>query len=150
MPNLSVGAAYTNHRSAGVPGWNPRIGLLTADYTAGPATTAGGFTATAFRPDAAKVDASGSGRILTNRPDYNTNYQGLELSLNKRLANKWFARIAFSVNNWTEHLDGSGAVQNPTRTDSTSGGTLSGPQVQDGQVAPRSGGSGKGDIFYNA
>jgi hypothetical protein len=29
-------------------------------------------------------------------------------------------------------------------------GTLSGPQVEDGQIAPRSTGSGKGDIFYNA
>ena len=46
-------------------------------------------------------------------------------------------------------------MQNPTRTDSTRQrvvltATLSGPQVDGGQIAPRSGGSGKGDIFYNA
>ena len=57
---------------------------------------------------------------------------------------------AFSVNSWTDYYDGAGAVQNPTRTDSTNGGTWSGPQVNGGQIAPRSGGSGKGDIFYNA
>jgi len=71
----------------------------------------------------------------------------------KRLSNKWMARVAFSTNSWTEHFDGSAAVQNPTRSDSTTGsgtGTLSGPQVDGGQLAPRSGGSGKGDIFYNA
>jgi hypothetical protein len=62
-------------------------------------------------------------------------------------------RVAFSVIDWTEDLTGPGAVQNPTRTDSTTGsatGTLSGPQVDGGQIAPRSGGSGKGDLFYNA
>jgi hypothetical protein len=73
--------------------------------------------------------------------------------MNKRLSNKWMARVAFSINSYTEHFDGSGSVQNPTRTDSTVGqvtGALSGPQVDGGQIAPRSSGSGKGDIFYNA
>jgi hypothetical protein len=83
-----------------------------------------------------------------NRPGYYTAYSGLEVSLNKRLADRWFSRVAFSYNNYTEH-PGAGSVQNPTRTDTT-GGTLSGPQVDGGQFAPRSGGSGKGDIFYNA
>jgi hypothetical protein len=69
--------------------------------------------------------------------------------MNKRLSNKWMARIAFAFNNWVEH-PGAGAVVNPTRTDSVGAGTLSGPQVDGGQVVPRSGGSGKGDIFYNA
>jgi hypothetical protein len=56
---------------------------------------------------------------------------------------------------WHENL-GPGAVQNPTRTDRTGGQagltqtSLGGPQVDGGQIAPRSGGSGKGDIFYNA
>jgi len=62
--------------------------------------------------------------------------------------------VALSFNDWREYYDGPGAVQNPTRTDSTTGpaggGTASGPQVDGGQIAPRSGGSGKGDIFYNA
>ena len=42
-------------------------------------------------------------------------------------------------------------MQNPTRTDAVNGSlALAGPQVDGGQYAPRSGGSGKGDIFYNA
>jgi hypothetical protein len=72
--------------------------------------------------------------------------------LNKRLSNRWMARAAFSFNNWVEH-PGPGSFQNPTRTDSTTGqvaGALAGPLVEGGQIAPRSGGSGKGDIFYNA
>src|SRR5207249_9737068 len=72
-----------------------------------------------------------------------TGVQTCALPIYKRLSNRWMARVAFSVNDWTEHYDGAGAVQNPTRTDSTSGGVLSGPQVDGGQIAPRSGGSGK-------
>ena len=73
----------------------------------------------------------------------------------KRLSNKWMARVAFSYQDWKEYLDGPGAVENPTRNDVTGGTTgggmpASGPQVDDGFVAPRSTGSGKGDIFYNS
>jgi hypothetical protein len=61
---------------------------------------------------------------------------------------------------WHENV-GAGAIQNPTRTDVTGGQAgqattnpalagVSGPSVDGGQLAPRSGGSGKGDIFFNA
>jgi hypothetical protein len=148
IPNLALNVAYTLHTSYDIPGWNPRVGLTSADYTAGALTTALGYTARAFSPSAAKVDASNGARILSNRPDYHTTYNGFEVSLNKRLADRWFSRVAVSWNNYVEHF-GPGAVQNPTRSDTT-GGTQSGPQVDGGQYAPRSGGSGKGDIFYNA
>src|SRR5262249_42520140 len=78
-------------------------------------------------------------------------YDGLELTLNKRLSNKWMARAAFSWMNWTEHYDGPGSIQNPTATDYYIQGVNSGfagPRVDGGQYAPRSAGSGKGDIFY--
>jgi hypothetical protein len=150
MPNLSVGAAYTFRRTNDWPGWNPRIGLTAADYSLVDSRTSGAYTATFFGPDPDKVEASGGGRMLTNRPDYYSQYNGIELNMIKRLSNKWMARVAFSINSWTEHFDGPGAVQNPTRTDSTNSGTWSGAQLDGGQIAPRSGGSGKGDIFYNA
>jgi hypothetical protein len=148
MPNFGLNVAYTYHSSFDIPGWNPRVGLTSADYTAGPTTSALGYSAVAFSPNAAKIDAANGARILSNRPDYHTTYNGIEASLNKRLADKWFARLALSWNNYVEH-PGTGSAQNPTRSDTT-GGTLSGPQVDGGQYAPRSGGSGKGDIFYNA
>jgi hypothetical protein len=153
MPNLAVGAAYTFRRTNDWPSWNPRIGLTSADYAVVTRPASGPYSAIVYGPNAAKVDASGGGRILTNRPDYHSQFQGLELTMTKRLSNKWMARVAFSLNDWREYLDGPAAVQNPTRTDSTTGavtGALSGPQVDGGQIAPRSGGSGKGDIFYNA
>jgi Carboxypeptidase regulatory-like domain/TonB-dependent Receptor Plug Domain len=153
MPNFAVGAAYTFRRTDDWPTWDPRIGMTSADYSVVARPTNGTYSAIVYGPNSAKVDASGGGRILMNRPDYHSIYNGLELTLNKRLSNRWQTRVAFSFNNWVEHLNGPGAVQNPTRTDSTTGsatGTLSGPQVDGGQIAPRSGGSGKGDLFYNA
>ena len=128
--------------------------MTSANYTANAPVTANGFTANSFSPDPALVAANGGGRLKTNRPDYYQNFSGIELSMIKRLSNKWMARVAFSYNDWKEHFDGPAAVENPTRNDVT-GGTggggmpASGPQVDGGIVAPRSGGSGKGDIFYN-
>jgi carboxypeptidase family protein/TonB-dependent receptor-like protein len=155
MPNLAVGAAYTLRRTNDWPTWNPRIGLTSADYTVIARPSNGSLGAVVYAPNQAKVDATGGGRILENRPDYHSIYSGFEFTLNKRLANRWMARVAFSINDWHERYDGPNAIQNPTRTDSTNSttfgsGTLSGPGVDGGQIAPRSGGSGKGDIFYNA
>src|SRR3954471_15151093 len=119
LPNLSVGAAYTFRRTDDWPTWNPRIGLTAADYTLSATSSGNGFSAAAYAPNAAKVDASGGGRMLTNRPDYYSSYSGLEFTLNKRLSNRWMTRVALSYNNSVEHLTGPGAVQNPTRTDYT-------------------------------
>jgi hypothetical protein len=154
--NFAVGAAYTWRKVTDVSSFFPRIGMTSANYTANDTQSGNGYTATAYAPDPALVAANSSGRILMNRPDYSTGYNGLEFTLVKRMSKKWFARAAFSLMDWHENLEGPGAVQNPTRTDTTGGqaGTAqngnSGPQVDGGQLAPRSGGSGKGDIFYNA
>ncbi len=150
VPNLSIGGAYTWRRTDGWPTWQPRIGLTSANYALISTPTVGQYSTKIYAPDPLLVAASGSGRTLTNRPDYHSTYSGFEFTVNKRLSNKWMARAALSLNSWTEHIDGAGAVQNPTRTDSTNGGVWSGPQVDGGQIAPRSSGSGKGDLFYNA
>jgi len=152
FPNFAVSAAYTYRKSDDF-GWTPRIGMTSADFTAKAPLSRNGFTATVYTPNAGPVAATGGGRILTNRPGYSRNYNGLELSLVKRLSNKWMARAAFSWMDWTEKY-GPGSVVNPTKTDSqtnTNGVSVaSGPQVDGGQYVPRSGGSGKGDIFYGA
>jgi hypothetical protein len=150
LPNLGLTVAYTYHRSDDLPGWNPRLGMTSADYTAGALTTSNGLSGQAFSPSAAKINANNGGRILGNRPDFFTAYNGFEIGINKRLADKWFTRVGFSYGSYTEHY-GANSVQNPTRTDvSNSSLALAGPRVDGGQYAPRSGGSGKGDIFYNA
>lgn len=151
--NFAVGLAYSWRRVNDVPNWQPRIGLTQANYTQSASDSVAGFgQGVAFSPDPVLVAASGAGRILTNRADYHTGYSGLELTVVKRLSHKWFMRGAFSYMDWKEYYDGPAAVQNPTRTDYFSQAGIngySGPQVNGGQIAPRSGGSGKGDIFYN-
>src|SRR5205814_2952830 len=78
IPNLGFNVAYTFHSSFHIPGWNPRVGLTTADYRAGPVVTANGYSAQVYSPNPAKVDASNGARILSNRPDYRTTYNGIE------------------------------------------------------------------------
>ncbi|MFN8061626.1 MAG: TonB-dependent receptor [Vicinamibacterales bacterium] len=150
-PNLSVSAAYTWRRSNDLPTWNPRIGMTSADYTALPRVTINGYTAQAYAPNAAALANSGGGRILTNRPDFHTGYSGLELQATKRLSNKWMGRFGFAWNDSKEFFDGAGSVQQPTRSDTTGApaGQFSGPQVDGGQVAPRSYGA-KRNVFFNA
>ncbi len=98
-----------------------------------------------FQPDAAKVAANGGGRLLTNFDDYATTFNGIELSLTKRMSNRWMARLAGAWNNPQEHYDMAVPVNengNPTRSDTF-------PLIDGGQLAPRSAGSGSGDVFIN-
>jgi hypothetical protein len=71
-------------------------------------------------------------------------YHGVEVSVVKRLSDRWMMRGGFSYNNPTEHFDGTplNFYGNPTPTESS-------PLVDGGQNAPRSAGSGQGDVFIN-
>ncbi len=157
--NFSIGAAYTwrkgtdyqyRPRLAGAcsdPA-NPTIGtcpiIAPNQYTALAPVSGNGFTATPFAPNTALVTAGSSGRIRTNRPDYYTLFNGVELTATKRLSNKWMGRVAFSWNDWTEHWkDGVtpvNAIGSPTRLETD-------PLVNGGQVANLSGGSGKASFY---
>jgi len=43
--------------------------------------------------------------VLRNRPGYSQSYDGLELSLQKRMANRWMLRGNFSWNDWVQNVD---------------------------------------------
>jgi hypothetical protein len=155
--NLAVNVNYSYTRTTDLFGnftgrITPRVGVTLADYASG-----SGFAGTlpdgtpynvaTFIPNAAKVTAGGNGFATTNIPDYATDYHGLELSLVKRLSNRWMARAAFSWNNAREHFASASGIYdtngNPTPT-------LSEPLQDGGQFAPQSGGSGAGSIYINA
>jgi hypothetical protein len=117
--------------------------------------TSGGYTVTPWRPDAALVDAGGSGRFLTNQPGYTQSFNGFELTLTKRLSNKWMGRMAFSYNLFQQSYDtaipvqGGAGVQgragpgnadgNPTPTDLNS--------LKSDFVSAQSGGSGRATFY---
>jgi hypothetical protein len=152
--NFAVSASYTYKKSTDLR-YIPRLGLTSADYSCSGPVVARGYTSYGTcTPSSAKVLAGQNGTLLTNNPGMFNQYNGIEFVATKRLADKWMARGTFAYNDWTEHYDGGVAgnpgIQNPTRTQAQAAGGISGPQVDGGQVAPRSAGSGKGAIFYSA
>jgi carboxypeptidase family protein/TonB-dependent receptor-like protein len=158
IPNLAVGINYSYTRTTDLFGnftntITPRVGVGLSDYAAG-----SGFAGTipiyninynvpTFIPNQAAISAGGNGFYTTNVPGYYTDYHGLELSLNKRLSNKWMGRVAVSFNNPREHFSEAAGVYdtngNPTPT-------VTEPLKDGGQFSPQSGGSGSGTIYINA
>jgi hypothetical protein len=113
-----------------------------SDYTANAPISQNGYTAFSYSPNAALVTAGRAGRLVTNRDGYSSTYKGLELTLNKRLSNKWMARVAFTYGDWTQNVDNNQAYNgNPTPWEEDN-------LVDGDQVALRSGGSGKGALYY--
>ena len=156
--NFAVGAAVTYRRTSGFQA-TPRlaapcptgVGCVTmgpGDYVANApvSATRGGVTYTTrtFSPSTALIAAGGSGRFRTNRDGYTNTFKGLELTMNKRMSNRWGARLAFSLNDWTESFDGV-----PTAANGNPGPTDIDPLKSGGPVSVLSGGSGKA-AFYSS
>jgi hypothetical protein len=145
-PALAVNASYTWRKATNIDGWTPLQNVTTADYV--PIATApngNGLTGTYY--DLNPNVPLPPGTILGNRPDYHTNYSGVELNVIKRLSSRWMGRLSFTYGKPTETIDGPGAIQNPTLTAGSFGGAAqAGPQINGGLVAPFAGGSGKGFI----
>jgi hypothetical protein len=148
--NLAAQVAYTftrqrNHADT----FTPWLGVGANDYLPGAVLTGSlpdgtPYNVQTFIPDPAAVAAGGRGRLMTNYPGYSSRYHGVELSMVKRLADRWMGRLAFSVNNPTEHYDvARTSLGNPTPLDTF-------PLQSGGQYTQRSFGSGAGDVFMNA
>jgi Carboxypeptidase regulatory-like domain/TonB-dependent Receptor Plug Domain len=55
--------------------------------------------------------------VLRNRPGYSQTYDGLELGLVKRMANRWMLRGNFSWNDWVQNVDEESIIDpTPLRT----------------------------------
>ncbi|MBK5256327.1 MAG: TonB-dependent receptor [Vicinamibacteria bacterium] len=156
--NFAVGAALTYRKTTDWE-YRPRLAALCPTGTGCAVIGPGSYTANApvsrtidgetvtaqtFSPDPNLVEAGGFGRYRTNQPGYSTEFKGLELTLNKRMSNKWRARVAFSLNDWTNHYDGApvSALGSPSRQDTA-------PLEDGGQVSISGGGSGKA-AFYSS
>ena len=157
IPNLAVVANYSMTKTTDLFGnftqtVTPRVGVTLADYAPG-----SGFAGTlpdgtpynvpTWIPNQAAINAGGNGFLTTNIPGFSTNYQGIEIGLNKRLSNKWMGRIGFSWNDATENFDETSGIYN---TNGNPTPTATEPLKNGGQFAPQSGGSGSGTIYINA
>ena len=90
-----------NYMGSGV--YNPWVGLTANDYNTGALLTGTlpngqTFSVQTYTPIAALVAANGNSRILTNWDGYSSRYNGIEVSLVKRLSNRWMVRIGGSIN----------------------------------------------------
>jgi hypothetical protein len=160
IPNLALQVNYTWSRSSNYVGLTgaadvyglafiPWRGVTAADYTqngtlTGTLPDGTPYSVPTFAPNAALVAANGNGREITNYEGYHTSYNGIEFSVVKRLSNRWMMRAGFAWNNPREHYDAPAVnvLGNPTPYESSS--------LNDGGVlAPRSAGSGSGDVFVN-
>jgi hypothetical protein len=142
--NLALGAHYAYTRTGSLFGnltgnITPRVGVSLGDYAPGVAVTGTlpdgtPYNVPTFVADGARVAAGGGGFLLTNVPGYAIDYHGLELTLVKRLSDRWMGRLAFSYNDAREHFgDPAGRYDingNPTRT-------VTEPLVDGGQYAPQ-------------
>jgi hypothetical protein len=143
---LQINYSFTRTTDWYYEPWN---GIGPADYLAGRLVSGtfpmfgGDYSVQTYNPDPAKVAARGNGRLISNYPGYSSRYHGVEMSLVKRLSNRWMGRIGAAWNNATENYDV--AVDyfgNPTRRDVE-------PLVNGGAFVVRSSGSGAGDIFIH-
>ena len=113
LPELVVGMNYTyRHRKDFV--WSPYIGVTSADYATSMPGVEGfdylgrslGFTGPIYGLTPLP-DAFNGGQFVTNRPNYATDYNGVELQMTKRLSNKWMAHAAISYNDWKNKVKNS-------------------------------------------
>ncbi len=158
--DLVVGASYTYRKYKNAL-TSPGIGLSAADFTLGSVSTNvfDGFHGSSSLVNIPVYSLTGadapSGFQTTNDSGYTQTYNGAELTLNKRLSNKWSARGSFTYTDWKQHLDNldacTGGFGGPATPDNVRSNAF-GASCADGDiVAPRSTGSGnKGNVFVNS
>jgi hypothetical protein len=163
LPEFVVGASYT-YRKYTDPVFTYRNGLsassfvqcTTAVRSVCPATGfISGTTAsgTAFKVPIYTLNPALSlpaAVLTTNRSDYDTTYNGIELTMQKRLSNKWMVRGNFGYQDWKQHAgSGSCGQLDPTNLLNVTFGA--GCPGDDIMVGPSGTGSGAlGNIFVNS
>jgi hypothetical protein len=122
--------------------WNDRTGFGSADYvpiTFTPTTCPAGArceTITYYQPTRQIPSAN----TYTNVPDRYRNFNGVELTFQRRYANRWQMNASLALNDARDYWDSPNAYEDPTNI----------AQQHGAQYAPESGGSGIGGIFTNA
>ncbi len=158
FPNFAVGAAYT-YRHYKDFYYSVRFDrasgrkLTPADYIPDPRAPIRTGTLPDGTPWSVPVYTIRGGDLdgdfYTNRPNYTQRFHGVELTLNKRLSNKWMARASFAYNDPRQSV-GPGACVDPTNTEYSSGDDFVPGGCEDGGlVAPNAGGGSGSFGFVN-
>ena len=124
--------------------WTDRLNWTSADYRAvtyTPTTCPAGArceTVTYYEPTRQLPSAT----MYTNIPDRWRDFNGLEVTFTKRMANRWSMNASYAYNNAVEVFDSPASYEDPTCVVATCPGSF--------QYAPESAGSGIGNVFQNA
>lgn len=122
--------------------WNDRDNFSSANYRAvtyTPTCTVAGArcnTVTYYEP----TTQIPSPNVYTNQPDRWRDFNGLELTMTKRMANRWSANFSYAYNNAIDHWGSANAYEDPTNIE----------QQNNAQYAPEAAGSGIGNVFQNS
>lgn len=122
--------------------WNDRDNYSSANFSAvsyTPATCPSGArceTVTYYQPNISQP----SPNLYTNQPDRFRDFNGVELTLQKRMANRWSANFSYAYNDAVDHWDSPNAYEDPTNI----------AQQNGAQYAPEAAGSGIGNVFQNS
>lgn len=141
-PGWGVGASYIWRRYDDF-NWRDVVGLSSSDYQAvtyQATTCPSGVPCPAvvyYQPTIPLPTAF----VTTNIPDRTRSYNGLELTLRKRMSNRWAASASYAYNDAIDHWDSPNAYEDPTNIN---------PQLNGAQYAPVSSGSGVDSVYTNA
>lgn len=141
--SLAIGASYI-WRKYDRFNWEDTVGLTSEDYVPVSFTPedcrAGARcdTVTYFEPTFEIPSAF----IRTNVPDRWRDYNGVELTLEKRYSDRWSASASYAYNNAVDTWDSPAAYEDPTCRQNLCPGSQ--------QYAPEAGGSGIDNIYPNA
>jgi hypothetical protein len=160
FPAFAVGVVYT-HRKFKDQLFRSPTGVTSADYfqyrtVSGTLPDGTPYSAPVY--ELMPSVAVPPGYVWQNRPDFNQTYNGVDLVLTKRLADKWMMRGSFTWNDNKQHVGANGCVDPTNRIPGQSADTgdpqttYTGQTCSDGSyVATRSVGSGaKDSVFLNS
>ncbi len=124
--------------------WNDTLGLTSGNYVARTYTPPASAcpassrceTVTYYEPTIA-IPAP---YVYTNRPGYYRNYNGVELTATKRLANRWMMFASYAYNTAVDYYSSPDGYEDPTNIDKLDGA----------QFAQETSGSGIDNVWVNA
>jgi hypothetical protein len=142
MPGVGVSASYIWRKYDRFQ-WQDRTDFSSSDFSARTVTPN-----CSARPEAicgpityyVATKAQTTPFTYTNIPDRHRDYNGFEVSLDKRYANRWMANASFAFNDAKDYWDSDRAYEDPTNISMTHGF----------EYAPESAGSGIDSVFTNA
>jgi hypothetical protein len=148
---LAVGASYIWRKYDRFQ-WDDRLDFTSDHYVARQFTPAAAACPAGARCDTVTyyeptIPIPGV-RQRTNIPDRDRTYSGVELTVRKRMSNRWMGTLSFAYNDAVDHWRSGAAYEDPTCVAAGLVTTTVCPPGQ--QYAPESGGSGIDNIFTNA